>query len=158
MPGDGQRRLESPQRLRVDAAIGALRTSPYGAGQPVLQAIVLIRRAIRFVASQPRLRSVNRSLFPLPQPAFCRGSLPAGVLAATLLPLRVLAVETTAAPGGTAWTAASSDPRVLGWMQGSPPPPGRVICFGDAQAFSFPQLRWSVCHSDQLMPTRAVSL
>jgi hypothetical protein len=68
-----------------------------------------------------------------------------------------LAAEASLAPGSGAWTAASSDPRVLGWMQGSPPPPDRVIGFGDPQAFSFPQLRWSVCHSDQLMPTRAVS-
>ncbi len=42
-------------------------------------------------------------------------------------------------------------------MQGSPPPAGRVIGFGDPQAFAFPRLRWSVCHTDQLMPTRAVS-
>ncbi|WP_087069265.1 serine hydrolase [Cyanobium sp. NIES-981] len=62
-----------------------------------------------------------------------------------------------AAPDGRPWTAASSDPRTLGWMQGSPPPPDRVIGFGDPQAFSFPRLRWSVCHTDQLMPTRAVS-
>jgi hypothetical protein len=36
-------------------------------------------------------------------------------------------------------------------------PPDRVIGFGDPQACSFPRLRWSVCHTSQLMPTRAVS-
>ncbi len=82
----------------------------------------------------------------------------AALLAAALVqPGAAAAAQAGAAPDGRPWTAATSDPRTLGWMQGSPPPPGRVIGFGDPQAFSFPRLRWSVCHTDQLMPTRAVS-
>lgn len=73
----------------------------------------------------------------------------ASSLAAALVP----APPAKASP----WTAASSDPNTLGWMRGSPPPPDRIIGFGDSQAFTFPQLRWSVCHMQQLMPTRAVS-
>lgn len=81
----------------------------------------------------------------------------AALLAAMLLPPGAMAAEGGSAPGAANWSAASSDPRTLGWMQGSPPPPDRLIGFGDPQAFSFPRLRWSVCHTSQLMPTRAVS-
>jgi hypothetical protein len=39
--------------------------------------------------------------------------------------------------------AAASDPAVLGWMAGSPPPPDKVIRFSDGSFYRFPQLRWS---------------
>lgn len=55
------------------------------------------------------------------------------------------------------WTAETSDPNVLGWMQGSPPPPDKIIRFDDGSYFEFPQMRWSVCHFQQLMPTKSVS-
>ncbi|XOC83326.1 serine hydrolase (plasmid) [Microvirga sp. M2] len=42
-------------------------------------------------------------------------------------------------------------------MQGSPPPPDRIIRFADGTYRSFPQWRWSVCHFQQLMPTTPVS-
>ncbi|MGA1621311.1 MAG: serine hydrolase domain-containing protein [Synechocystis sp.] len=63
------------------------------------------------------------------------------------------------APGSdqVIWTAATSDPNVLGWMEGSPPPPDKVIRFDDGSYFKFPQMRWSVCNFQQLMPTKAVS-
>ncbi|MBW7930794.1 MAG: serine hydrolase [Gammaproteobacteria bacterium] len=53
-------------------------------------------------------------------------------------------------------SAAASDPLALGWMQGFPPPADRLIRGTDADAFSFPKLRWSACHVRQLMPTVAV--
>lgn len=53
-------------------------------------------------------------------------------------------------------SAAESDPRELGWMQGFPPPADRVIRFADPDYFAFPKLRWTVCHFRQLMPTVAV--
>lgn len=55
------------------------------------------------------------------------------------------------------WTAETSNPNVLGWMQGSPPPPDKIIRFEDGSYFKFPQMRWSVCHFQQLMPTTSVS-
>lgn len=55
------------------------------------------------------------------------------------------------------WTATNSDPKVLQWMVGSPPPPERIIRFTDGSYFHFPQMRWSVCHFQQLMPTKSVS-
>lgn len=54
-------------------------------------------------------------------------------------------------------SAQESDPQVMGWMQGFPPPPERVITQPDAVYFSFPRLRWSVCHLRQFLPTVQVS-
>jgi CubicO group peptidase (beta-lactamase class C family) len=54
-------------------------------------------------------------------------------------------------------SAAESDPRALGWMVGSPPPADKIIRFTDGDYFSFPKLRWTVCHFRQLMPTVGVS-
>jgi CubicO group peptidase (beta-lactamase class C family) len=59
--------------------------------------------------------------------------------------------------GEEVWTAANSDPRILGWMVGAPPPDSRIIRFEDGSYFRFPQMRWSVCHFEQLMPTKRVS-
>ncbi len=49
-------------------------------------------------------------------------------------------------------SAAASNPRALGWMQGFPPAPDKVIRFSDPDFFAFPKLRWTVCHFRQLMP------
>lgn len=49
---------------------------------------------------------------------------------------------------------ATTDPQTLGWMEGFPPPEDRIIGYPDGGFFDFPQLRWTVCHFDQLMPTR----
>lgn len=54
-------------------------------------------------------------------------------------------------------SAADSDPVKLGWMMGSPPPPDKIIRFSDPDYFSFPKLRWTVCHFRELMPTVGVS-
>lgn len=50
--------------------------------------------------------------------------------------------------------APVSDPQTLGWMDGFPPPEERTIRYPEGGFFDFPQLRWTVCHFDQLMPTR----
>jgi CubicO group peptidase (beta-lactamase class C family) len=53
--------------------------------------------------------------------------------------------------------ATASDPNVLGWMQGFPPPEAKRIRYTDSDYFSFPKLRWTACHFRQLMPTVGVS-
>src|SRR5574338_1457483 len=53
-------------------------------------------------------------------------------------------------------TAPSSDPNRMGWMQGFPPPEDKVIRFTDPDYFSFPKLRWTVCHFRELMPSVGV--
>ncbi|MDT8419078.1 MAG: serine hydrolase [Desulfuromonadales bacterium] len=52
---------------------------------------------------------------------------------------------------------SSSDPVALGWMQGSPPPDDKLIMHPQANFFSFPKLRWTVCHIRELLPTKQVS-
>jgi len=54
-------------------------------------------------------------------------------------------------------SAEDSDPRTLSWMTGFPPPPERLIMQPESNFFSFPKLRWTVCHIRELMPTKQVS-
>ncbi len=55
-------------------------------------------------------------------------------------------------------SAQASDPKVLGWMQGFPPPADKLIMMSaKPDYFSFPKLRWTVCHIRELMPTKVVS-
>jgi hypothetical protein len=57
----------------------------------------------------------------------------------------------------TPLNAADSDPRTLGWMTGFPTPPEKLIMQPESDFFSFPKLRWTVCHIRELMPTKQVS-
>lgn len=50
-----------------------------------------------------------------------------------------------------------SNPVALGWMKGFPPPPEKRIGQPDSDYFSFPKLRWTVCHLRELLPTTEVS-
>jgi CubicO group peptidase (beta-lactamase class C family) len=50
----------------------------------------------------------------------------------------------------------ASDPGALEFMQGSPPPPEKRIRFEGDQYLGFPQLRWSLSHMRELLPTVAV--
>ncbi|MFZ1470514.1 MAG: serine hydrolase [Paracoccaceae bacterium] len=54
-------------------------------------------------------------------------------------------------------SGAESNPVKMGWMQGFPPPADKIIRFTDPDYFSFPQLRWTVCHFRELMPTVGVA-
>ena len=47
----------------------------------------------------------------------------------------------------------ASDPRAMGWMEGTPPPPERRVRFGGEPTLGFPQIRWSLCHTRELVPT-----
>jgi CubicO group peptidase (beta-lactamase class C family) len=50
----------------------------------------------------------------------------------------------------------ASDPNALGWMQGSPPQPAKRTRFEDDRYLEFPQIRWSLSHLRELVPTTAV--
>ena len=54
-------------------------------------------------------------------------------------------------------SAQESDPSILGWMNGFPPPPEKMITQPDSNYFSFPKLRWSVCHLREFLPTEEIS-
>lgn len=61
------------------------------------------------------------------------------------------------APNGpTPDSAAATDPLALGWMQGHPPPPDKLVRHQDGSHYRFPQSRWSFSHWRELGPTRAV--
>ena len=68
-----------------------------------------------------------------------------------------LAALNTAAAQTAPLSAAESDPRVLSWMQGFPPPPEKLIAQPDSNYFSFPKLRWTVCHLREFLATEQVS-
>jgi CubicO group peptidase (beta-lactamase class C family) len=53
--------------------------------------------------------------------------------------------------------AQASDPVALGWMQGSPPPADKRVAYADGSFYRFPQLRWSLSHIRQLMPTTQIA-
>lgn len=74
-----------------------------------------------------------------------------------IAPLALMSALSSAAAQEAPLSAQDSDPRVMGWMQGFPPPPDRLITQPDAVFFSFPRLRWSVCHLRQFLPTVQVS-
>jgi CubicO group peptidase (beta-lactamase class C family) len=48
---------------------------------------------------------------------------------------------------------SASDPNVLGWMQGAPPPAGKRIRFEDDKFLKFPEIRWTLSHMRELLPT-----
>jgi CubicO group peptidase (beta-lactamase class C family) len=50
----------------------------------------------------------------------------------------------------------ASDPRGLGWMDGTPPPVDKRITFEGGRFAVFPELRWSVSHMRELGPTANV--
>jgi hypothetical protein len=66
-------------------------------------------------------------------------------------------VSTIAIAQSDPLTARESDPDVMGWMQGFPPPPDKMITQPDSVYFSFPRLRWSVCHLREFLPTEEIS-
>ena len=49
-----------------------------------------------------------------------------------------------------------SDPKSLGLMQGFPPSKEKRVTLPDSNFFSFPKLRWSVCHMRELLPTATI--
>ena len=78
-----------------------------------------------------------------------------------LLPLTIAmtltSISITSHADDTRLTAKQSDPQTLGWMQGFPPPADKLITQPSSNFFSFPKLRWTVCHIRELMPTTDVS-
>lgn len=62
----------------------------------------------------------------------------------------------TSAQSPSFMDAEDSDPTRLGWMTGFPPPPDKLIMQPESDFFSFPKLRWTVCHIRELMPTKQV--
>lgn len=66
-------------------------------------------------------------------------------------------LEYASAQSSKALNAENSDPSKLGWMTGFPPLPEKLIMQPESDYFSFPKLRWTVCHIRELLPTTQVS-
>jgi CubicO group peptidase (beta-lactamase class C family) len=79
------------------------------------------------------------------------------LLTAGLYVFAMVTVAGTAMAASDFPDAAASDPNTLGLMQGSPPAPDKRVMQPDSNFFSFPKLRWTVCHIRELMPTKQVS-
>ena len=52
--------------------------------------------------------------------------------------------------------AQASDPVTMGWMQGSPPAPDKVVQFATGGTLRFPQTRWSFSNIRQMVATTNV--
>ena len=74
-----------------------------------------------------------------------------------LLPALVLSAVLPGISTAQTLTAQESDPNVMGWMEGFPPSPDKLITQPDTNYFSFPKLRWSVCHLREFLPTEEIS-
>ncbi len=65
----------------------------------------------------------------------------------------VLPLTLTAAEG---WNQDNTNPTAMGWMQGFPPDKSKVISATDGSFFTFPALRYSVCHMREFLQTKVV--
>ena len=66
-------------------------------------------------------------------------------------------METKNVPESALPDAAHSDPILMGWMVGSPPPKEKLVRFADGDMLKFPQNRWANCNYRSLVPTKNVS-
>ena len=64
---------------------------------------------------------------------------------------------TSALPPAYALNAAQSDPNLLGWMQGHPPPMDKRIQQSDGSFFTFPKTRWAFSNTREIVPTSSIS-
>ena len=51
---------------------------------------------------------------------------------------------------------STTDPQKLGWMQGFPPSPDKIIQFANGSSYQFPRTRWSFSHWRELGPSANV--
>ena len=61
---------------------------------------------------------------------------------------------------GHAWegqpSAAATDPKAMGWMQGAPVPADKQVRWDDASMWRFPQHRWAFSNMRALVPTAGI--
>jgi len=68
----------------------------------------------------------------------------------------LLMAQGAAAQARPPLSAAESDPAVLGWMVGAPPPADKLLRHADMTHYRFPQWRWSFANMRQFVPTTNV--
>lgn len=87
----------------------------------------------------------------------CVTRIRAGLAWGALVSLLHCAAATAQAVPTVLPDAKQSDPQANGIMQGFPPPPDKIVRFGDGSASKFPGTRWATNHVRELIPTRGVS-
>ncbi len=75
---------------------------------------------------------------------------------ASLFSLAVIAPPARAQEAPKLPTAAQTDPVANKIMQGLPPPPDKIVRFGDGSSSKFPGTRWAFSHIRELVPTANV--
>jgi CubicO group peptidase (beta-lactamase class C family) len=87
--------------------------------------------------------------------------MPHSIRNSLIIPIGILALFISlgyaTAQSSNPLSSENSDPSRLGWMTGFPPPPEKLIMQPESDYFSFPKLRWTVCHIRELLPTTQVS-
>ncbi len=53
--------------------------------------------------------------------------------------------------------AAQSDPNLIGWMQGTPPPLDKRVQYSDGSYFTFPRTRWAFSNTREVVPTSNIT-
>lgn len=76
-------------------------------------------------------------------------------VAAVLLTAMTIPTQAQTPPARTYADAAATDPVTMGWMQGFPPAPDKVISFS-GKSNGFPRHRWTFSHVRELVPTVSV--
>jgi hypothetical protein len=66
-------------------------------------------------------------------------------------------MDKTIAPKLALPDAVQSDPLLMGWMVGSPPPKENLVRFADGSMLKFPQNRWANSNYRSLVPTKDIS-
>jgi hypothetical protein len=66
-------------------------------------------------------------------------------------------MDKTIAPELALPDAVHSDPLLMGWMVGSPPPKENLVRFADGSMLKFPQNRWANSNYRSLVPTKDIS-
>jgi len=74
-----------------------------------------------------------------------------------LLTLTLSSLSFAGNPSFNSLNAEVSDPKKMDWMVGFPPSADKLIMQPESDFFSFPKMRWTVCHIRELMPTKQVS-
>ncbi|WP_212751322.1 serine hydrolase domain-containing protein [Pseudoalteromonas phenolica] len=77
--------------------------------------------------------------------------------AAILFLLSISTITHASKPPKQLLSDAQSDPNTLQLMVGFPPPIDKRVTLPDSNFFSFPKLRWSVCHMRELLPTASIA-
>ena len=97
-----------------------------------------------------KVKQANFRVRPLPLPHHFKTLIALAALGLTIM-------NASAQNDKRPLSAAESDPIKMGWMQGFPPPPDKVLKASDGSFFQFPGMRYGVAHMREFLPTTNVS-